>query len=111
MSTTEMSYAWRLLDQKQREYVRTLYDRFRRFTKLATEAYNKRQDRLQYLLIYCQQNKYTEFGTREKIINDWTFSDASDDWLRCTREARRCKEALELELKMALVFAGSSSVG
>lgn len=111
MSTAEMSYAWRLLDAKQREYVKALYDRFRRFTQLATIAYNKRMDRLQWLLLYCKQNNFTDFNTREKIINDWEFSDANDDWLRCLREAQRCKDALELELKMSLLFNGATSVG
>ena len=111
MNAAEMSYAWRLLDNKQREFVKTMYDRYRRFNKLATEAYNKRQDRMQYLLLYCKSNKFTEFNTREKIINDWTFSDANDDWLRCLREAGRCKEALEMELKMSMLFNGAVSVG
>lgn len=111
MSTAEMSYAWRMLDQEQREYVKTLYDRFRRFNKLATQSYNKRMDRLQWLLVYCRQNKFTDFNTREKIIKDWEFNDANDDWLRQLREAQRCKEALELELKMAMLFNGANSVG
>lgn len=103
-STAELSYIWQRLDASQREFITGYYRRARDLHKKATEAWNKRADRLQYLLDYCAANKYNEFQTRQKIINDWTFTDANDDWLRFGREIQRCEVAIDMELKMSLLI-------
>lgn len=108
-SLDQLNSLWRILDPDQRAFVTLYYDRSRKLNKLATDAWNKRADRLQYLLDYCKANKYTDHGTREKIIHDWVFTDANDDWLRYTREVRRCLVAIDTELKMASLLAAVPS--
>lgn len=109
MDLGELNYIWQRLDAAQREYITLYYQRARKYNKLATEALDKRQKRLAYLIDYCKVNNYTEHGTREKIINDWAFNDANDDWLRWLREAQRCESAMTMELKMASLLAGTSA--
>lgn len=106
MTLEQLHSIWTILDQTQREYVTLYYHRARKYHKLATEALDRRQKRVAYLVDYCRANKYSEHGTREKIINDWTFNDANDDWLRWLREAQRCESAINMELKMASLLAG-----
>lgn len=102
----ELAYLWRKLDAAQRAYIIAYYERSRKLNKMATDAWNKRADRIQYLLEWCKANKYNEHNTREKIAHDWVFNDANDDWLRCCREVRRCLVAIDMELKMASLTAG-----
>lgn len=99
-STGELAYIWKQLDETEREYIRMYYARIRKYNKLATEALDKRQDRMKYLLDYCKANGYTDFNAREKIIHDWVFNDANDDWLRWGREVKRCQVAIDTQLKM-----------
>lgn len=101
----QLDSLWRILDPGQRAYVKMYYERARKFNKMATDALNKRQARLSYLLDYSKANGLTEYNTREKIIHDWVFTDANDDWLRWGREARRCQVAMDVELKMASLLA------
>lgn len=101
----EMSHLWSRLDPDTREYINLYHRRSRKLNKLATDAWNRRSDRLQYLLAYCKANKYTEHGTREKILHDWVFNDANDDWLRYSREVQRCQAAIDMELKMTSLLA------
>lgn len=105
-SVEQLNSLWSILRPDQREYVTTNYERAKKFNKMATDALNKRQNRMAYLIDYCRVNNYTEFNTREKIINDWTFTDANDDWLRWSREVKRCQVAIDMELKMASLLAG-----
>lgn len=99
-SMAELHYIWQRMDDSQREYITLYYHRARKLHKQATDAWNKRADRLAYLLEYCRQNGYNDFQTRQKVINDWVFNDANDDWLRFSREIRRCEAAMNTELKM-----------
>jgi hypothetical protein len=101
----ELNSLWRMLDTDQRAFITLYYERSRKLNQQATEAFSKRQERLQFLLAYCKANRYTEHNTREKIINDWVFNDANDDWLRFSREVRRCQVAIDTELKMATLLA------
>lgn len=105
----QLNSIWARLSPGQREYIRLYYDRLRRLNKQAVDAWNKRADRLQYLMAYCEANGYNEFQTRQKIINDWVFVDSSDDWLRFSREAHRCEVAIDMELKMAFLLSEENS--
>lgn len=100
-SVGELNFIWQRLDASQREFITGYYRRARDLHKKATDAWNKRASRLAYLIDYCSVNKYNEFQTRQKIINDWTFTDANDDWLRFSREIQRCEAAIDMELKMS----------
>lgn len=106
-SVDDLYFIWQRLDDSQREYVTMYYHRARKLSKLATDAWNKRASRLQYLLDYCEVNNYNDFQTRQKVITDWVFTDANDDWLRFSREVRRCQVAMDTELKMGLLKLGS----
>lgn len=103
-SPAELASIWQQLDASQREFITLYYRRARDLHKKATDAWNKRGNRLQYLLDYCKANKYNDFQTRQKIINDWVFCDANDDWLRFGREIRRCEVAIDMELKMSMLI-------
>lgn len=103
-STAELSFIWQRLDDTQREFITLYYHRARKLNKQATDAWNKRASRLQFLLDYCKANRYSDHNTREKILNDWNFNDANDDWLRFSREVKRCEAAIAMELKMGLLI-------
>lgn len=103
-STSELAWIWKNMDGTEREYIRGYYARIRKYSKLATEALEKRQERMAYLIDYCKANGFTEFNTREKIINDWVFTDANDDWLRWGREVKRCETAINTQLKMSMLL-------
>lgn len=103
-STDELNFIWQRLDASQREFITLYYNRARKLNKQATDAWNKRAYRLQFLLEYCEVNGYTDHNTREKILNDWAFNDANDDWLRFSREIKRCEAAIAMELKMGLLI-------
>lgn len=94
---------WDRLDPATQQYISLYHARLRKANKEATDAWNKRQSRGQYLQDYCDQNGYSEFNKREKIIKDWAYNDANDDMIRWTREAERCWAAIQAELNMAIM--------